>query len=107
MREYIKDQVLNYATLTDLTYHLRLMTHIKQNPASSTAALKSNNPFEMRLNQNSAMEERKEDPELADNSQGMTTPHGHHAKDDLDQTPASSDRPSLNNKKGQGAVSNY
>ena len=32
IKDHIKDQVLNYATISDLTYHLRLLTFIKVNP---------------------------------------------------------------------------
>ena len=32
IKEHIKEQVLNYATLTDLTYHARLITYLKENP---------------------------------------------------------------------------
>ena len=32
VRDYIKQQVLNYATMTDLTYHVKLLTFLANNP---------------------------------------------------------------------------
>ena len=55
LREHIKDQVLNYATMTDLVYHQRLISYIQQNPPVDPNAVR-----EMRLNQCSSLEEKKE-----------------------------------------------
>ena len=51
-KEYIKQSVLNYATMTDLTYHLKLINYLKQNPPVETE--------ELRLNTSSALGSRKE-----------------------------------------------
>ena len=50
---HIKDQVLNYATMTDLTYHVKLLSFLIEHPQLAE------DPKNMRLNTSSAMEERK------------------------------------------------
>ena len=35
MREHIKAQVLNYADLNDLNYHVRLLKHVKERSEAS------------------------------------------------------------------------
>ena len=54
IREHIKEHVLNYATMTDLTYHTKLLAYIKANPGLEES------PSNLRLNQSSALEERKD-----------------------------------------------
>ena len=54
IKEHIRDQVLNYATMTDLTYHQRLLAYIKANPQ-----LLQQSHSSLRLNQASALEESK------------------------------------------------
>lgn len=54
IKEHIRDQVLNYATMTDLTYHQRLLVYIKANPQLLRQSQSS-----LRLNQASALEESK------------------------------------------------
>lgn len=75
-RDHIKEQVLNYATITDLTYHAKLMNFLLENPQLTESTSK------IRLNQTSAMEERKDDEAsttaaaaalLSSNSETMTT----------------------------------
>ena len=54
IREHIQQQILNYETMTDLVYHAKLLTYLRDNPhlAQSESV--------MRLNIDSAMEESKE-----------------------------------------------
>ena len=54
IREHIQQQILNYETMTDLVYHAKLLTYLRDNPhlAQSESV--------MRLNIDSAMEETKE-----------------------------------------------
>ena len=54
IREHIQQQILNYETMTDLAYHAKLLTYLRDNPhlAQSESV--------MRLNIDSAMEETKE-----------------------------------------------
>ena len=61
IRLHIKEQILNYATITDLTYHTKLLSFLIENPqlTESTSAL--------RLNHSSALGERKGE-ETADES---------------------------------------
>ena len=50
VKEHLKEQVLNYATLTDLTYHSRLIQYLKENPSL----------MEDKPQHSSAIEERKD-----------------------------------------------
>ena len=53
VKEHLKEQVLNYATLTDLTYHTRLIQYLKENPS-----LMEDKPIQHQ--DSSVMEERKD-----------------------------------------------
>ena len=54
IRDHIKQQVLNYANMQDLTYHCKLLKFLQNKPAHKE------DPAQMRLNQSSALEESKD-----------------------------------------------
>lgn len=53
IRQHIKEQILNYATITDLTYHTKLLSFIIDNPQLTE------NPSFLHFNASSALGERK------------------------------------------------
>lgn len=69
MHDFIKEQVLNYATVTDLTYHAKLLTYLIENPQLIR-------PSQLeRLNQSSALEERKEAEKTDQPKHSFVEPH--------------------------------
>ena len=62
VRKYIKEKVLNYAELSDLHYHIKLIKFIQEQPNSSEVSTQ-NSTVKYKTNANDPDEECKENEE--------------------------------------------